>query len=548
MGANLLIPSARYIREELQTMGKIPPVLYPLGSGIVFDYIYNQYCPDIKSITIVGFEGFHLLERTITKTKYPKTTLIELDKLGDLAYTTYHGLNDSNTSVIINFGDTIVDEQSSKLKDDCFYYSEDCISDLWTFFEEKDGKIKTIIDKPSNVSQTSNKLFCGIFRFSDQGYLKKCLKESFSAMDKTCSAFYVAILQYNKKYPLTPIKSNNWYDLGHINNYYNSKTKVKAREFNHITIDQNRGILRKTSKDKEKIIGEIEWYLKLPSDIEYCRPRIFSYSTNYNEPYVEMEYYSYHTIHELFLYGDLKYNQWKSIFEKIAFIRSDFSRYIVHNNAISAALKEMYLDKTISRLEKLSKHSTFANMFDKPVTVNGISYPPLQCIIELLSTSIPEKLCMLDQFTIIHGDLCFTNMLIDDNYSFIKLIDPRGQFGSFDIYGDPRYDLAKLFHSVDGKYDYIIKNMFNLHFNNSTNEINFTIDAPQTEFDLFDLMKTVFKDEIGNQLDNIVFIESLLFLSMIPLHNESEEHQLVMLGTGLQILDRVLNIRVEPHE
>jgi hypothetical protein len=37
-------------------------------------------------------------------------------------------------------------------------------------------------------------------------------------------------------------------------------------------------------------------------------------------------------------------------------------------------------------------------------------------------------------------------------------------------------------------------------------------------------------------------IEALLFLTMIPLHNESFEHQLVMLGTGLEILNRVINV------
>ena len=49
--------------------------------------------------------------------------------------------------------------------------------------------------------------------------------------------------------------------------------------------------------------------------------------------------------------------------------------------------------------------------------------------------------------------------MVDDNFSFIKVIDPRGKFGTYDIYGDFRYELAKLFHSVDGKYDFIIKDL-----------------------------------------------------------------------------------------
>ena len=70
----------------------------------------------------------------------------------------------------------------------------------------------------------------------------------------------------------------------------------------------------------------------------------------------------------------------------------------------------------------------------------------------------------VDTFNIIHGDLCFANIMVDTNLSFIKVIDPRGKFGTYDIYGDFRYELAKLFHSVDGKYDFIIKDLFDVNF------------------------------------------------------------------------------------
>ena len=499
MSVDVVIPSAKYIPSELQTIGKIPPVLYPLGSGTVFDYIHTQYCCESKTIKIIGFEGFSSIEKKILHKTYPNTILIKLSELGDLAHTVYYGLSDTNTNVIINFGDTIVEEDLSKLKNNSFYYSEECYSNLWTFFHEKNGTITEIVDKPSNTKNTIEKLFCGVFRLSNQKYFKTCLSEAFNIDSTRCSAFYVALLKYNERYPLTPIKTDCWYDIGHLDRYYSSKTKVKAREFNHISIDRDRGILRKTSTEIEKFIGEIQWYLKLPSDVEYCRPRIFTYSTNYNNPYVEMEYYSYHTVHELFLYGDLNYNQWKSVFEKIAFICTDFSRYTVRDTKIALALKEMYLDKSVARLEKLSENPVFEKMFESPITVNGITYKSLKGIIRVLSKEIPAKLYELKEFTIIHGDLCFTNMLIDDNYSFIKLIDPRGKFGAFDIYGDQRYDLAKLFHSVDGKYDYIIKNMFDLKFDKRFNKIDFTINTQQADFDLCELMHNVFAKEIGNQ-------------------------------------------------
>lgn len=54
-------------------------------------------------------------------------------------------------------------------------------------------------------------------------------------------------------------------------------------------------------------------------------------------------------------------------------------------------------------------------------------------------------------------------------------MNPRGKFGKYDIYGDPRYELAKLFHSVDGKYDFIIKDLFNINYDLHNAEIKYQI-------------------------------------------------------------------------
>ena len=203
----------------------------------------------------------------------------------------------------------------------------------------------------------------------------------------------------------------------------------------------------------------------------------------------------------------------------------------------------MYLTKTIQRFDMLKKDARFKAFFQSSILMNGIKYLSLDEIVKKLIIVIPEMLYDVKEFNIIHGDLCFANMMIDNNFSFVKVIDPRGKFGTYDIYGDIRYELAKLFHSVDGKYDYIIKDLFDL--DNKDGNIFFSIQDKDRDFDLYQVFIDVFKDEIGDSLKKIELIEALLFLSMIPLHGESFEHQLVMLGTGLKILDRVVNIKVE---
>lgn len=138
----------------------------------------------------------------------------------------------------------------------------------------------------------------------------------------------------------------------------------------------------------------------------------------------------------------------------------------------------------------------------------------------------------VEAFNIIHGDLCFANILVDYNFSFKKVIDTRGKFGKYDIYGDFRYELAKLFHSVDGKYDFIIKDQVEISYDLSNANINYSVCDCKRDYDLYNIFCDAFNDEIGDDLKKIELIESLLFLSMIPLHGESLNHQMAMLATG----------------
>ncbi len=540
----LLIPSAKLVSEELQSIGKLPAIIYPVNKKIVFDYLLEQYNSMVDSINIICYEKCEKVHRRLSNYESQKIHICDLPDLNDLGHTVNFGLSDNETQVIINFADTIVMENANEIPLDSFYYSEDYHSETWTYFVIKNGVIERIYDKVSDSLSNNEKgnLFVGVFSFSDSNLLKSCLEQSFADRDTTMSSFYQAIMLYSKIKPLQAIHTSKWFDIGHQDRYYNSTLEVKAREFNHITIDKDRGILKKTSDDIDKFIGEIKWYLKLPGDIEYVRPRIFDYSTSYDNPYVSMEYYAYHTVHELFLYGDLTKKQWMEIFSRIAYVYRDFQRFTVEDNNINDALEDMYLNKTLQRFEEIRNDGRFNSVFYKDIVVNDKHYVSIDRIINKLKMAVPELLYNIKKFSIIHGDLCFANIMVDSNFSFIKVIDPRGKFGKFDIYGDPRYELAKLFHSVDGKYDFIIKDLFRVSYDMDSCVINYVISDRSRDYDLYQLFVEVFSTEIGEDLKKIELIEALLFLSMIPLHRESFDHQVVMLGTGLDILNRVVDI------
>ena len=540
----LIIPSAKVVPEELQKLGKLPAIIYPINQRITFDYLYEQYKEKTNSIDIICYENADKVQRRLKNYLGEKVKIEILPELSDLGHTIYFGLKDAVGTVIINFADTIVLDSVTGIEGNAFFCQEDYMSDTWTYFDEKDGTIVRIYDKEPVKEEIKKKLFVGVFQFTDAAYFRRCLEIAFEQESLQMSTFYYALQEYSKKYSMKAVLTNNWFDIGHEDKYYNSKLEVRAREFNHITIDKNRGILKKTSDDKDKFIGEIKWYLKLPADVEYVSPRIFDYSTSYVNPYVSMEYYAYHTVHELFLYGDLTLQQWIDIFNRIRFVCDDFKRYTVQDAGIRSALEEMYLTKTLQRFKKMKKDERFITFFESPIVVNGKRYLPLNEIIISLEQAIPEMLYDVDTFNIIHGDLCFANIMVDSNFSFIKVIDPRGKFGTYDIYGDFRYELAKLFHSVDGKYDFIIKDLFDLDYNSEAACINYRIQDRKREFDLYKVFLSTFATEIDSDLKKIELIEALLFLSMIPLHGESIRHQMVMLGTGLEILNRVIDIQI----
>lgn len=529
----LIIPSAKLISPELQSIGKIPPIIYPINQNISFDFFKLKYDSIVDEIVLIGFEKIDKIREIIANYKLNvPIKIIALDELKDLGYSIYKGLNDDD-DVIIHFADTIVMDSLPFDEENFFCASNESMNELWTFYDIDNGQITFINDKKYIQQSIQKNFFTGVFKFNHGSYFKKCLEE---VDNKSMDSFYSALMVYSQKYKLNEYLVKDWFDIGHSQKYFESRMQIDARTFNHIEIDKNRGILKKTSKDIEKFIGEIKWYLKLPKDIEYVRPRIFDYSLHFDEPYVSMEYYSYRTLHELYLYGDLTGEQWQKIFRKIKFVLEDFAKYELKSDCLNDSLKQIYFDKTLNRLNKLRIESEFENWFKQSITINGKVYRSLNDVIEILQNIIPKLLYDVDSFKIIHGDFCFTNIMIDDNLNFIKLIDPRGTFGKYDIYGDQRYELAKLLHSIEGKYDYIIKDLFNMEIK-STNEFEFKILESNRKFDLVKVFMNEFKIN-----DDVRLIESLLFLSMIPMHKESINHQYAMLCTGLKLLSEVVKI------
>jgi len=543
----VLIPSSRYVDKEMQIdVGEIPPVLIPAGNKPLIQTIIDNY----KNLSgecdffIVSNQGKELLKSFISRKRQEESIeLIEVPLGLDLGQTILNALKQINISeynnLIINFGDTIVGDKFSLDKDSVFY---DLLQESfrWTTFEEKDGKIKKITDKLVAEHVGLNKVFVGLFLIKDINFFINCLETYKKTKD--LDSFYSSLLCYLSKKDYDLVKANQWYDYGHIDNYYKAKKRsINTRFFNKIDIDEHKAIIRKTSENIDSFLGEIKWYLELPSSLRHYIPQIFDYSLHREEPFIEMEYYGYPSLSDLYLFSGHSLGIWNHIFNSIFLFIEEMKKYQLKETPekINQTLKEIYCDKTFNRLNELRKDYFFQKYFDNEIIINSKKYNPLNYYITKIE-SLYNKLIVgkIPYLTIIHGDLCLANILYDPKNRIIKVIDPRGKFGRYTIYGDFRYELAKLSHSFNGNYESIINDSFFIEYKENKIDYRFFLsDKQNTISQMFN--KRLLK-EYPEHIDAINFIESLLFLSMLPLHKDHKERQLVMLATGLEKINLIV--------
>jgi GTP:adenosylcobinamide-phosphate guanylyltransferase/aminoglycoside phosphotransferase len=104
--------------------------------------------------------------------------------------------------------------------------------------------------------------------------------------------------------------------------------------------------------------------------------------------------------------------------------------------------------------------------FSKPVIeINRKSCRNPFCDMRSFEKIMENNLLKNIHYTVIHGDCTFSNTLVDDKNQ-VWFIDPRGTFGGSKIYGDPRYDWAKLYYSAVGNYDKINSKKFSVDRSN----------------------------------------------------------------------------------
>ena len=277
-------------------------------------------------------------------------------------------------------------------------------------------------------------------------------------------------------------------DFGTLSDFLKNRGLRNSRSFNRVEIWEDSVV--KKSGMRTKIISELNWYRSLPVEIVTRTPRILDFDL-YGEGGASytMQRVLDPTLRELYLFLNRDTELWTKIFTECFDTHKKMGQYRSDSSS-----KEALLKKTRSRAEETGHiGSQEVQNFLWELSVEAEKFETYSCLV--------------------HGDLCFSNLMWDTSSSRITMLDPRGE-----IFYSPYYDIAKLRHSIYG-YDFIDAELYTVSpvwtrlFDDGTEHIRELY---------FKMERERFSSEEIRYLD---LLTASLFLSMIPLHSHNRTNQ-----------------------
>lgn len=404
-----------------------------------------------------------------------------------------------------------------------------CLADIGA-----DHRVAALADKPEK-NPGSWPALIGVY-FLKQTDLARQSLENELAKNSGALQLRHALLPYIEARQLDGFTAADWFDCGNPDLLTSSRRKlIQARSFNSVQIDELRGTITKRSRNRAKFLNEINYYRQLPADLSTFFPRLVDFSLNPADTFLTLEYYGYGTLSEVWVFEECERGHWERVFQTLTQILNCFKQYTVELSP--SATFNFYWSKTVERIEMFRRQNpAFAALTDaKELRLNGKplrGWPAIAAALEKRVREISER----TQGQLIHGDLCFPNILFDPLSRLFKFIDPRGSFGDAGIFGDSRYDVAKLLHSIDGGYDFLIHDMFSVA--QQGNELTLQQFFPANRAEVLAAFDAAFGAHFD--LAEVRLVEGLLFLSMCPLHEDNPQRQIAMFATGLRLVNELL--------
>ncbi len=348
----------------------------------------------------------------------------------------------------------------------------------------------------------------GLFVFSSKKFLE----------DIPISGEFVKYLS-QKNFTLQPIFEDHIFEIGTREIFEEFKSKTfNSRFFNKLEI--NGDIITKQPRSKyvnQLIEREGEWYKYMNEHGYNAIPEIIEYRPLRMKRVIGLHPFQFQNNISKERRNDIIHRICEELKKMHAISKIPANRETLH---------DVYVTKTINRILPVTQILKLDNK--KVYRVNGkkveIITPERIDLIE----RIFDKIKTMEYFYTIHGDPTFSNILIGYDNS-VKFIDPRGYFGNLKVFGDYRYDFAKLFYSAIGNYDQFNSQRFVLK-----------MDGPDISLKLsssgFESTYEVFSRENRIEMTEIELLHALIWLSLSGYVLNDVDSMIASYFNGLKLL------------
>ncbi len=539
MTALVVIPSwgRTTVEIEAETGARFPAFIFLAGRPLyahILERAQRSLGADCRSRIVLPLDApalEHLAEPSAPGTAAD----LRLPSSGSIGETVLAALDDLEgvDQLVVNMADTLVEFAPEGVAD-LVYVQERHDLYKWTSVElASGGELRFPSDRTDSAPVALPREICvGVFAFSRPEEFRAALKAAVASPESSKDPFFSALEAYSSLVAVSLRRAEAWLDFGHIDSYYGSKlAHQNLRHFNSLEYDRARGLVTKRSERVEAYRHQVRWFKQLPDDLAAFVPRIHHIDDG-EAPHITMEMLSIPTLSELFLSQRIQVGVWNGVARAVKEILARFDAYSVRSSLGPAIAEAVYLEKTLERLNAFVERCPAALAWWVDAGA-GQRFGVREALAALPAFVRRFGLLDCERLTPIHGDFCFSNLLFDLKASTAKMIDPRGEFGVPGIFGDSRYDLAKLSHSYSGGYDYIVTDRFDCEVH-ADGQLQLRLPRNDYRAQVEAIFQTwLLRDRaIARQ---IRAIEALLFLSMVPLHSDAPHRQQAMLATGLTI-------------
>jgi NDP-sugar pyrophosphorylase family protein/mannose-6-phosphate isomerase-like protein (cupin superfamily) len=469
----------------------INKALLPINGKAVISYIIDKIPNDYDIIITTGYKKETLKEYCLSahsdkNIKFIDVDNFESDNTGP-GYSLLKAKEYLQRPFYFSTVDCLIEDKIPPLDSDWIGVSDTSIPELYSTAK---------IDSDNNVIDFKNKSKDG-YKWGYIGLSGIYNYEKFwNSLEKNINNTGEFVNVYFDKDYKVKAKKLKWHDTGTIENYSNIK---KIFEKNYFILNKNDEYFYDVNNKIIKIF--------IDKNISQNRIRRSDILKNYIPKITYKGEYTYS--YEKFKGKTLYELDNIDIFKDFLIWLKSFWKIDESINLKKDALL-FYKEKTLKRLELFKEKRP--NLWKCNNIIDFKFYESLE---EMVNNINWNKLLNVLPSNYFHGDLQFDNVIY--NGDEFKLIDWRQSFGDSTEYGDIYYDLSKLYGGILISYYDMKKNNFSIE---DTKDGIFLNYKPSKNLIKFKHFYENWIIEEGYDLNKIKLLTFIIYINMIPLHDE----------------------------